>query len=908
MIRMIQSNSSAHAKSYFSEALSKADYYINDQELKGTIRGKLAERLGVSGEATKEAFHALCDNRQPGTKKQLTPSDREGRRVGYDINFHCPKSVSIVHALSKDDHILRAFEASVHETMSDIEKDMKTRVRKNGMETDRDTGELIYADFVHQTARPTQDCAPDMHLHAHCFVFNATWDDVEKCYKAGQFGDIKRDMPYYQARFHKRLSDKLIDLGYQVKVTDKSFELEGVPKKVIDLFSKRTDEIGRVAQEKGITDKKELDGLGARTRSKKESGLSMEELRQDWKRQISELEIEEGETGKAIRYNRDLSIEQETATMCLDKAVNHCFERASVMQERRLLERAYRFAIGNKNASINGVTDAFHKNESLMRVKEKKRTMVTTREVLYEEKEMVEIARHGNGQFEALYEQAPELSLTGQQAEAVTHVLTTKNMVSIVRGAAGSGKTTLMNEAISLIEKKGKKVTILAPTAQASRGVLRDEGFRDATTVAQFLNDRSLQQEVNDQVIWVDEAGLLGTKDTRDLMRIAQSRNARIIFGGDTRQHSSVTRGDALRILNTVGGIKSAEVSRIYRQKDIDYRHAVQLLADGAIKQGFERLDRIGSIKEVDPLKPNDTLVEDYMKAIKDKKSALVISPTHKQGDQVTEAIRRRLKAEKRLGRKELTLPRYVNLNYTEAEKSDIKTYQEGQTIILNQNIKGIEKGSVWKVVKDDFENLVMEDKNGRMREIPHKEASKIDVFEAKEIKVAKGDKLIVTKNTMDLDKRRIDNGYELEVVQVKKSGEIRVKNPKSHSVFRLNDEFGYLNHHYCTTSHSSQGKTVDRVFISQPAETFSATNAKQFYVSVSRGREQVTIYTDSKQQLLEHASEIGNRESALEMLTKSELHKEYVLGEIRKNEVNREQELEETKKIVTPQRNRDYE
>src|SRR5690606_34565586 len=100
-------------------------------------------------------------------------------------------------------------------------------------------------------------------------VFNATWDDVEKEFKAGQFGDIKRDMPYYQARFHKMLSDKLVESGYQIKRTKGSFEIVGVPKQVIDHFSKRTNEIGQIAAEKGITDAKELDGLGARTRSKK---------------------------------------------------------------------------------------------------------------------------------------------------------------------------------------------------------------------------------------------------------------------------------------------------------------------------------------------------------------------------------------------------------------------------------------------------------------------------------------------------------------------------------------------------------------------------------------------------------------------------------------------------------------
>lgn len=240
---MVTSNSAAGAKSYFVDALSKADYYLDDQEMNGRIQGKLAERMGISGQATKETFFALCENLHPKTGLPLTPRTKDERRAGYDINFHCPKSVSILHALSKDDHLVKAFETSVRETMVDIQNDAQGRVRKNNQFTDRQTGELVWADFTHQTARPVDGSVPDPHLHSHCFVFNATWDEEEKTMKAAELGSVKRDMPYYQARFHKRLSDSLMDLGYQIRKSGKSFEVAGVPKEAIELFSKRTDEI-----------------------------------------------------------------------------------------------------------------------------------------------------------------------------------------------------------------------------------------------------------------------------------------------------------------------------------------------------------------------------------------------------------------------------------------------------------------------------------------------------------------------------------------------------------------------------------------------------------------------------------------------------------------------------------------
>ena len=249
MIRMIQSKTASRAKAYFNESLLKSDYYVNDQELNGTFRGGIAKQLGIEGLVTKDIFHALCENINPVTGDALTARKINNRTVGYDINFHCPKSVSILHALSPDKHLLDTFHQSVIETMDDIDKYAKTRVRKNGADMNRPSKGLLYADFVHQTARPVKEKEPDPHLHCHCFVFNVTWDEIEKTYKATQFRDIKRDMPYYQSLFHKRLSDNLMNLGYAIKPTRSAFEIEGVPEHLIELFSKRTNEIGQVAKE-----------------------------------------------------------------------------------------------------------------------------------------------------------------------------------------------------------------------------------------------------------------------------------------------------------------------------------------------------------------------------------------------------------------------------------------------------------------------------------------------------------------------------------------------------------------------------------------------------------------------------------------------------------------------------------
>jgi conjugative relaxase-like TrwC/TraI family protein len=882
MIRMIQSMSSGHAKTYYTEALAKSDYYIGGQELNGTFQGRLSNRLGIAGAVTREAFFALCENRHPANGQPLTPRTKKDRKIGYDINFHVPKSVSILNALAKDNHIIDAFRHCVAATMREMEAQAKVRVRKGGVSVDRDSGELIWADFIHQTARPVEGFAPDPHLHAHCFVFNLAWDETEQRLKAGKFREINKEIPYYKARFHKRLADKLVELGYQVRPTAKAFEVEGIPQEVIALFSKRTDAIGRVAKEKGITNEKELRELGARTRAKKQQGLGMEELKAEWKNQIAQLEqgrqaVDNPPVRFSPQYIKEHPDKETTLQACIDYTMLHHFERASVVPFNTLATTALKHSIG-KLVSADEVTKGLHSLPELIQVEDSGQMMCTTKEVLREEQKMVSLARAGKNSFAPMYEELPEIKATGQQGQAIRHVLQTSDMVSIVRGAAGAGKTTLMTEAVKLIGQSGKRVAVVAPTAMASRGVLRDEGFAKAETVAAFINNPAMQREINGQVLWVDEAGMLGTKDMAALLEITTKQNARLVLGGDTRQHASVVRGDALRILNTVAGISVAEVDKIYRQKDEAYRSAVADLSKGHIRDGFTKLDAIGAIKELSPQEGFKLFLKDYMAAVKAGKTALVIAPTHEQGERMTHEIRDYLKAAGYIGKREVEVERLKSLNLTAAQKTDWRNIEKGFVVQFNQNQKGIQRGSKWQVAMVREQQVAIRDISGQEAALDLSKPDQFDLYQRIPIPVAKGDKMRITRNGFDRERKRMDNGMVLDVISASKKSGLVLQNPQSRMIYRIGMDHGNIAHAHCVTSHVSQGKTVDEVFIAQPAATFPATNAKQFYVSVSRAREKVHIYTDDREELLLRASQTGDRAGALELVKSvADKHLEYM-------------------------------
>jgi hypothetical protein len=158
------------------------------------------------------------------------------------------------------------------------------------------------------------------------------------------------------------------------------------------------------------------------------------------------------------------------------------------------------------------------------------RQLVTTRGVLAEERRMSGFAREGRGTCRRLGNGPHAFKrdwLNQGQRKAVQHVLDSRDRVTLVRGAAGVGKTAMMQETAEAIEASGTRVLAFAPSADASRGVLRKEGFGDADTVARLLKDEKMQAEIEGQVIWIDEAGLLGTKAMGQVFGLlARSRRA----------------------------------------------------------------------------------------------------------------------------------------------------------------------------------------------------------------------------------------------------------------------------------------------------------------------------------------------------------------------------------------------
>src|ERR1022692_744211 len=158
MLRIWVNKSAQGLKDYHTQSLQRDDsYYHEGLEVAGTWSGKTASMLGLEGDIHQKDFFALCDNLNPQTGEQLTPRNKENRRIAYDFTFSAPKAVSVLYELSKDERILQAFRDSVRETMQEAESEMQTRDRKGGQDKDRLTGNMVWGEYLHFTNRPSHE-------------------------------------------------------------------------------------------------------------------------------------------------------------------------------------------------------------------------------------------------------------------------------------------------------------------------------------------------------------------------------------------------------------------------------------------------------------------------------------------------------------------------------------------------------------------------------------------------------------------------------------------------------------------------------------------------------------------------------------------------------------------------------
>jgi conjugative relaxase-like TrwC/TraI family protein len=947
MMRITPGSGAAQVLAYFFELLTQEGITptLPESEL-AHWQGKLAERLGLSGTVSRMAFASMLGNMHPETGAPLTPRSKDGRRTGFEFGFSVPKSFTLME--EHDSRLLGAFVSSMRETMVLAEGLAATRVRRKGADHDRATGEMAWVEVIHRTGRPvngvpdrqvhghcfvlnaTWDAKEGRYKALQLADVYAVAPVLEALFSSklagkvealgyevrtkGKFWEIS-GVPESAIEKHSRRTEQIERVAAEEGIVDPREKARLGAKtrdskdSSVSLSELRTEWAARLTADEHMAIQKvygEAEGRRAAGGNRPESvpdpsaarpstesrslTVSADELRGHARtegdadgEQAKRQESTAG-PGKADEQLPPLNAkEQVILSESIRKRAAVLFERAAVAPERELLDVGLRSVPGR--VTLKDVHAEIAAQDILTRVIDDK-AMVTTREATEDEKQLIDLAVAGKGRYKASAPISPREypQLTAEQAEAVNVITSSSDLVTVVRGRAGVGKTALTKVAVEEICKQlGKSVCMLAPTAKAARGVLREEGHTHADTVAKFLVSDELQDRARWGVIFVDEAGLLGVKDAIRVQQKAASLGARVVFMGDDHQHKSVARGSPIETLMRHADVRVVTVDGIQRQKGA-YKQVVEAMNRGEIGEAIRGLDKMQAIQTVSSEKLFGAAAADYVTTRAKGDKVLLVAPTHREGRAVTEEVRRILRESGEL-RGKTAYTSLSSRNLTVAEKGEASSYRAGDVVQFHRTVSSPGRGRFapqehWTVLgKDPFGNVMVSvGKFSIPQALPLRRAENWDVFEKRPTEFAAGDTVRIT-NGGRLHSR-LDPALKL-VMPSKQEPTHAVSRGEMHTVKRVtargdlhlenglvvDRDFGHVTHGYCVTSFAAQGVTVDRVIGVQSKFSGQAASFQQFNVTVTRGRKSVRIYTDDRESLIDSLAKKDGEATATGLL-----------------------------------------
>ncbi len=915
MVSKAVCTSAQGAIDYFEDHLNVADYFVEGEKVdRGQFIGKVAERLGLDeAVVTREKFAAFvqCDMKRLG-------ADSKRQRVSeikyIELTYSPPKAVSVVAAV--DDRVKVELYAAVKEELRWFEQQVEVRDRRGNLaneEVTKPTGKMIAALFQHETSR-TND--PDFHVHT--LIGNVTWHDERKGYFAVHYGRMLELRKTLDARIHNNLAARMGGLGYHVETAPSGFGLKEVSAPAMAMFSERSRQVETVMAllKRGYTSQQISRAFKGVNEDEKRKWLThgVEPLRErmgapqapprvvpDYRLHDQAVTLTRPKkvriTSKTLREDvakrlsdaglvlKTPSVFPVKAAVNLHKAIEQgtqiAFEKESVVRLDHLLGEIVRLAPGA--IANDKMAEQLRDDRQFLIRRMDAQEVVTTRQILGEEKTLLTSVIMGMGQHEPLvkdYVPPADLVPTPQRIHEIVqdahargeqltpaqaekwltefvaihgYVCTSKDQFLNTRGGAGTGKTFTMEKLIRQSHEAGRPVFLCAPYGEQARVTLRNEAPRieaaGHTEVARIFAqantvDSLLMQARHDPLpfrgadIYVDEAGLLDTPKALALVRLAERVDARVIFQGDTEQMAAVGRGQPIKLLQDELGlgmhVPRASISR--RQLSVaDKRLAADLSSgnDGRFAGAVQKMLDRGMIRETPPDAAIEKVAKEIVEALADRVHDLHVEKTGRDG--------------------QTSFHVHVKRDLQPAELRSSQFYGVGDVVEYKQ-ADAVVRAPVTSVLA----NAVVVERNGEPRQVPLSQVRA--VFDLSRVERGPGEKLLLQEKIKQ-DDHIFEKGSRQTIAQVN-GGTVYFE-----SGLRLHANDGRVRQGDCLTDYKAQGlKGVEVRGIEDNGSAMAMANKEAFHVKGTRHVKNLVLHVENKSLYVEAIQRTNVKFSALHL------------------------------------------
>lgn len=888
MVATIGALTSSSAASSYYEA---DDYYADGGLSPSEWQGEGAKALGLEGEVERDAFRDMLDGKLPDGQQLGTMRDGKlEHRPGWDVTLSAPKSVSIMAEVAGDRRLVGAHDRAVKTALAFAERHTAaTRIREDGIAERHQTGNLAIASFRHDTSR-----AQDPQLHTHNVIMNAT-RDAEGNWRSLEPRAIYQLQKAIGAVYRQELAVGVRKLGYEIEAgKDSLFEIKGVSPDVIRAFSERTAQIEARLAERGHTtataspEEKQVATLETRE-AKRE--IDRGELVRDWRATADTAGFVQQARQALVDLAKTTATQADHAALISAQgellahravafAAEKLGERQSVFSAANLEKEAGRFGLGKVNAAQVGaaIVRSSREGELVPRTFLDKRGAefagFTTAANLANERRLLRAEFEGRGAVKPMLAPAQAAKAVARavlqsdhrwnsgQREAAKALLVSSNRVTALQGFAGTAKTTtvlatLANEA----KVRGLRVTPLAPTASAAR-TLGDALNMKGDTVAKHLMSEA---RIGRGGVWiVDEASMLSARDMAALLDQASKANARVVLIGDVKQLGSVGAGAAFAQLQA-GGMETAKLDEIVRQSNPATRDAVLASIEGDARKAIAALDRGGGriMESPDRAERFAALARHYAQLDSATRArTLVIEPSREGRDALTADIRAELAKAGALNGPAAMMQSLVSKGLSRAEARDPSSYERGDVVRFARDYadKGVSRQETYRVESVDpaKSSVALKAQDGREVDWRLRQwgAGKAEVFTTHPFELKAGDRIQFTRNDRELDRINGGRGTVTAIDDRTRTATIRTSRGESQTLNLDTTRDQHIRHAYVETAFAAQGHTADHVIIHADSRATNLVDQKSFYVSVSRARESVAIYTNDRAKLVSAINE----------------------------------------------------